>query len=240
MDRKRIPMLLAMMFWMAVGSADAEGSPVVIGMDHAVQSRYQWRGFTLDDSPVLQQGVRAGISGFTAGIWGSFGVGTGPADADEVDYTLDYTRSLGPVNLSLGYIVYDFPSADLYTREFYAGLSAVHFLSPRLTWYHDHGDEEKGGGTGDYLEGALEVLTPLGTGPVTWSVRAVAGYNRHLFIEGEGLDVTLGTGFTWAVTEKVTINPGVAVTLPFGDLEDPADGGQTRETVVGIKLAFAS
>ncbi len=246
-DRRRIMRIWAsvvcpLLGLCALGAAGQESAPAPVfkyGMDHAMQSRYVWRGFLLDEGPVLQQGTRVAAYGFTAGVWGSFGIGAGEArDSDEVDYTVDFTRAFGKASVSVGNTLYRFPSADLYSAEFYLAVSRENFLHPRLTWFHDYGREEKGGGDGDYLECTTEVRAPLRKSPVTLGFRARAGYNRKLFLAGEGIDVGFGTGCTWALTKSVSLVPGVNVSMPFGDLKDAA--GQEGEFIVGFQLSFGS
>lgn len=214
-------------------------SPVEVSADISVNSQYLWRGFLLDDDPVMQQGIYVGAYGFTASLWGSFDIGgDDDLNSDEVDYVIDYTREFDKLSLSVGCTYYDFPSADTFSREFYAGAGLDVFLSPTLVWYHDYGDEDSGGGDGDYIALGLSHSFPLGTSSVTLDLSGHAGYNNELFINGTGGDASLGIGLTIPLTEKISLNPNINYSTPFGDLEDSSDGNQEEKFYGGFTLAF--
>ena len=62
-----------------------EGSHIQVSGDIAINSDYVWRGFMLDDDPVMQQGAYASACGFTVSIWGSFGIASDDGvDSDEI------------------------------------------------------------------------------------------------------------------------------------------------------------
>ena len=120
-----------------------EGTPLEVSADMSVYSKYIWRGFMLDEDPVAQPGVYIGAYGFTASIWGSFDIDSDDAlNSDEVDYAIDYTHDFEDFSVSLGHTYYDFPAADLASKEFYLGGGLNTVLSPTLTWFYDYGDED--------------------------------------------------------------------------------------------------
>ena len=51
-----------------------DDSDVEVSADLAINSNYMWRGFKLDDDPVIQPGIYVSACGFTASIWGSFDI----------------------------------------------------------------------------------------------------------------------------------------------------------------------
>jgi uncharacterized protein (TIGR02001 family) len=217
-----------------------ETTDIQVSSDMGIYSKYIWRGFKLDDDPVMQSGIYTSIKGFTVSVWGSFDIGTDDELAsDEVDYAIDYTYEFEDyLSLSLGHTYYDFPPADLFSKEFYIGLGFDVLLSPSLTWYRDYGDEDLGGGDGTYTVLSLSHSLPLGDSPVTLDLSGHAGYNNKLFIKGEGGDTALGIGLTIPLTEKITFNPNINYSMPFGDLKDSEDGNQEDEFYYGFTLAF--
>ncbi|MFC1632346.1 TorF family putative porin [Candidatus Omnitrophota bacterium] len=214
------------------------GSPVEVSADVAIYNKYIWRGLTLDDDPVMQQGVYASMKGFTVSIWGSFDIDSdSDPNSDEVDYSIDYTRQFDNFSLSLGHTYYDFPAQDAASYEFYIGGTLDIPLSPSLTWYHDYADEDSGGGNGDYVILALAKsfhLTDIADTPISLDLSGHYGYNHELFVDDEGSDIGLGVGLTIPLTEKITLNPNINYSLPFGDTEDLYN----YEFVGGFNLAF--
>ncbi|MBN1794067.1 MAG: hypothetical protein JW844_03795 [Candidatus Omnitrophica bacterium] len=216
-----------------------EDIPIEISTDLAVYAKYMWRGFKLDDDPVLQPGLYLSAYRFTASIWGSFDIDAEDAlNSDEVDYAIDYTYSFDMLSLSAGHTYYDFPAADAKSTEFYIGVALDTLLSPSLTWYHDYADEDSGGGDGDYILLGIGHSFTLGNGPITLDLGASAGYNSELFIDGDGGDVGLSAGLTFPLTKNCTFVPSVNYSIPFGDLKDSDDGNQDDEVFIGAILTF--
>ena len=88
-----------------------------INGDFAFYSKYVWRGFVLDEDPVLQPGIYISYRGFNLSLWSSMDMSNIKAEKSkekpgEIDYTIDYTFSIKKVDISLGHIYYDFPGAD--------------------------------------------------------------------------------------------------------------------------------
>ena len=194
-----------------------EGNEIEVSADIAVNSKYIWRGFKLDDDPVMQPGVYLGGYGFEASIWGSFDIDNNDAlDSDEVDYAVSYTLGLErylniPMSVSGGYTYYDFVGARLHSQEFFIGTSFDILLSPSFTWYHDFEDEDKGGGKGDYIVGELSHSYPIGGYPVSLDLSGHVGYNHRLFIKGNGGDVGLGAGLTFNLSRNCLLSPSIGI-----------------------------
>ena len=214
--------------------------PIEVSADIAINSKYIWRGFTLDDDPVMQTGVYVSGYGITISVWGSFDIdATDALNSDEVDYAIDYTHRFDKFSLSAGHTYYDFPPAHIATQEFYVGGTLDVLLSPTLTYYHDYGDEDSGGGNGDYVVLGLSHGIPLANKSITLDLSTHVGYNHKLFINGDGGDVAVGMGLTIPLTEKITFNPNINYSIPFGDLEASDDGNQDDKFYGGFILAFS-
>ena len=205
-------------------------------------SQYIWRGFALDTDPVIQPGFSLSKYGFTLSWWGSFDVDNNDSlNSDESDVIIDYTKEFDNFSLSLGHTYYDFPGTGSYSREFYAGFALPDFfLSPSLTYYHDYGDEDNGGGDGDYL--VLDVsksFTVVDDPEITLDLGAHLAYNNELFIAGEGGDCLFSAGLTIPLKENLTFSPSINYSVPFGDLEDTNDGNQKERFYAGFSLGYA-
>ena len=200
----------------------------------SVYSKYMWRGFRLYDDYVTQPSININAFGdWNLNVWGSYDTSNyaDAPNANETDTTLTYTHKfedlklgsmgLDPVSLTLGYIYYDFSGAGTFSKETILGVGYDTFLSPSLTWYHDHGRESQGGGDGDYLvlklAKSLDVIKSYG---VTLDLSGHVGYNKHLYIRGEGGDVLLTTGLTVPLTSNLKITPSVNWNAPFGGVKD--------------------
>ncbi|MFC1806824.1 TorF family putative porin [Candidatus Omnitrophota bacterium] len=221
-------------------------TPIEVTSDIAVYDKYMWRGFKLDDDPVIQPGIYLSGWGFEASVWSSFDFDADDdLNSDEVDYVVGYSHDLNeylkvPLTVSGGFAYYDFPAADLASREFYVGAALDVILSPSVTWYHDFGEEDSGGGDGDYVVGELSYSYAIPETPASLDLSAHVGYNNELFIVGDGGgDVGLGAALTIALSEKCTIAPTVGYSIPFGDLEDANDGNQDDEVYFGGVLAYS-
>ncbi len=204
-------------------------------------SKYIWRGFRLDDDYVWQPGFSVSGYGFEVNVWGSFDTDQNDGlSSDEIDTTVSYSRDFEDLSLSIGHIYYDFPSAGTFSKEIFLGFAYDTLLAPSLTWYHDYSRESQGGGHGDYfvldLGHSLELNEDYG---VTLDLAGHVGYNRRLFINGEGGDVAFSVGLTLPLTESLTMTPSLNYSIPYGDLEDSGDGNQEDEFYWGIGLSYS-
>ncbi|MBU4315706.1 MAG: MltA-interacting MipA family protein [Proteobacteria bacterium] len=125
----------------SVFAADA-----TLGMD--VNSAYVWRGMTLNDGIVFQPSLDVSKGGFGVNVWGNIDGGTYDDSLDsgefsEVDITLSYGFDLEPMDITIGYIEYLFPTTEdtgaVGTREIYAsfGMDIIENLSTTLAIYYD-------------------------------------------------------------------------------------------------------
>ena len=141
---------------------------VTVGADAAINSRYMFWGLTLSNRPVLQPDVWVSVAGFTAGVWGNveFTRDNGADDLTsggtrsgltEVDYWLEYGRTVGPAAVKVGVIRWTYPTSntgtlgpcvpncgipnngpDVNSTEVYGAVTFSDLpLSPNVTAYYD-------------------------------------------------------------------------------------------------------
>jgi uncharacterized protein (TIGR02001 family) len=96
-----------------------------VGADLAYKSMYVWRGMTFyNESPVFWPDVWVSYRGLTVTAFSSMALTSDfqpNGQINEMDYYIDYSRTLGPVNASLGYAHYTYPNTTfLTTGEIYA------------------------------------------------------------------------------------------------------------------------
>ncbi|MBW2120097.1 MAG: hypothetical protein JRF53_11830 [Deltaproteobacteria bacterium] len=136
--------LLALTFCPAGVWAVEEEKPTA-SADVGVFSKYVWRGYELsDDSVVIQPSSTVGYRGFSLNLWGNLdtdfdGVTDDDSEFNEIDMTLSYDKSFGPVGLGVGYIYYGLDGIDD-AEEVYLSVGLDVFLSPTLTVYREIAD----------------------------------------------------------------------------------------------------
>lgn len=120
-------------------SAWAEDEAPTASGDISMLSKYVWRGWELsDDSIVVQPSATVGYKGFSFNLWGNLDtdyVATESSDFNEIDLTLAYDTSIGPVGLGFGYIYYGLEGDD--SKEIYISAGYDTILTPTLTIYRD-------------------------------------------------------------------------------------------------------
>lgn len=109
-----------------------------------INSAYVWRGLTFNDGFVLQPSMDVSEGGFAFNVWGNFDLDDYDGAVDdgefsEVDLTISYAKSFGPIEVSGGAIEYLFPGGAAATTELFGGLSYdIGFgLSASTTFYYD-------------------------------------------------------------------------------------------------------
>ena len=203
-----------------------------------VYNKYMWRGFTLDTDPVFQPGFNISGYGLTVSFWGSYDAsGRDSLASDEQDFIIDYTFETEYAAFSVGHTYYYFPGSTSYSTEWYLGASLPVMLSPTITYYYDYGDEDQGGGDGQYVNFSIShSLTVVENPEITLDLGASVGLNNELFIKGEGGDYLLTVGLTIPLTPKATLSPVFGYAAPFGDLKDTNDGNQKARTYGGVSV----
>jgi hypothetical protein len=225
---------------------------VQISGSTAVYSKYLWRGFRLDDDYVLQPSININaFGGWNLNVWGNYDLNNSAdsVNSTEVDTTLTYTHKLKdlkiagfelqPISVTVGHVYYDFPGTNTFSKESILGFGYETFLSPTLTWYHDYSRESQGGGDGEYLVLAMANSIPIVADyGVTLDLGGHVGYNHRLFIRGEGGDALVTTGLTVPLTKNFKVSPSVNYSIPFGGLEEEADGNKDKEFFWGTTLNY--
>lgn len=115
---------------------------VDIRYEVGVFSAYVWRGITLTDDPVLQPAIRLDhANGLSVSGWANADLGDAndnEFEVNEVRWTVDYTRDLGPLDLGVGLVEYLFPNTPFPgTREVYLRLARPGTIAPRFTVFYD-------------------------------------------------------------------------------------------------------
>jgi len=203
----------------------------------------------LDGDYVLQPGFTLTSGGLSVGVWSNFDTAQNDSlNSTETDTIVSYTKGfeglrvlgkdLNKVNVSVGHTYYDFPGSNGFSREYFLGLGYETFLAPTLTWYHDYGVERKGGGRGDYyVLGAGHSLSLVESYGVTLDLAGHVGYNKDLFMRGEGGDYAGKVGVTVPLTKSLSVSPSVNYSVPFGSLAEASRGNQKEEFFWGVGLA---
>jgi hypothetical protein len=214
-------------------------SSIGVSGDYAMYDSYQWRGFELDSDPVAQTGLNIAYDILTLSVWNSQDIGQSDGvDSAEVDYCIDITKSFGDVSVSIGHTYYDFPAADLFSKEYYVGVGFDTFLSPSLTYYRDYGDEAKGGGDGEYVSLGLGYSIPVVSDVLNLDLGSSVGYNNELFLEGTGGDVALNAALGIGLRGGLSLTPSVNYVMPYGDLADEDIGGQEEAFYAGFGMGY--
>ncbi len=251
--KKVIPVGLLAIFLFVSRFAEAEDEGLLskLGIEASgaldFYSSYVWRGFTLDKDEVLQPSFSLSAKGFTFTFWSNWDADNNDgANSDEMDFVLDYTKTFGDYDISVGHTYYDFPGTNGYSKEFYIGVSTAKL--PLLEWpisigfkyYRDYGDQNHGGGLGNYFETTLGYsMTLLEDPEVTMDLGVTHGYNRNLFLAGSGGQTTLGIGFNVPLTKSLTFSPKFNYTIPYGDLSDSAIGNQDDIFWGGFSMSYS-
>jgi hypothetical protein len=111
----------------------------------AALSQYIWRGQEVSrDSMVFQPSMTVGYKGFSANLWGNLDTDPytstpgedDPANWNETDFTLSYSKEFGALSAEAGYIYYGLDGA-YDSQEVFLSLGFDTLLSPTLTVYKD-------------------------------------------------------------------------------------------------------
>jgi hypothetical protein len=192
----------------------AARAEISAGADLEAASRYVWRGFLEYDEPSVQPALLIGSSGFELYVWSLFTLEE--AAFGEANFYLSYTRGLGPLELTAGYVYYlDDGGPD--SQEVYLQASLEHWLGPRLELAWDF--EE---GSGRYAELALGPTLPL-TPALSLQPAVALGYNDRLFLdESRFSHLQPSLALHWAVSGALSARVRADYVVPLK--HDPDDG----------------
>ncbi len=223
---------------LTAGSAWAGEVTADVNTDVSILTDYVWRGQNYGEGGVIQPNLSIGFGyGLSLGVWANYNIDddryASSHQVNEVDYTIDYSRDLGPIGISLGAIYYDFPrtgGAD--TQEWYVGATVNILLSPSVTVYRDF--HEIDGtyitlGIGHDIELNDKATLSLG-GTLAYANEA---YNKGYFsvsdptidVEDDSLsDYNISISLAYALTDKVTVTPTISYSgFTDDDIKDAAE-----------------
>ncbi len=247
--------IMAGMLVVAVGVSGAsraaeEVAPPAVGatLDVPVLSAYVWRGQVLNDEPVVQPSLTVTKGGLSLNTWGSFNltdaVTEDAAAFSEIDLTVSYSKTVGPVSLGVGVIDYLFPNtAFAGTREVYVTASLPSLIVvPTLGVYYDFDEAD-----GAYANLGLAYSRGFGE-LVTLSLTASVGaatddYNSFYYGVSDTAfnDVNGAAALTFKALDNLTITPAIQYTaLLDSTIEDGAAGlYQDDDQLVGsLKASY--
>ncbi|MBQ6136155.1 MAG: hypothetical protein IJI73_02170 [Kiritimatiellae bacterium] len=196
-----------------------------------VLSDYIWRGKICNGNPVWQPGVTlaydAGDLGkVSANVWASLDLthrrGTANASRrgcgiQELDYTLAYANSIGPVGVEVGHIWYNFPYGNgRPTEEIYATVSYENpVVTPSLTAYWDYLDTAGNDVSAVYATFALSRDFALND-ELKLTPKAEISFADHAYTGSAGgtelTEQTLGLAATYAVTKNLSVGAQINYT----------------------------
>lgn len=232
------------------GSAWAGEVTADVNTDVSILTDYVWRGQNYGEGGVIQPNLSIGFGyGLSLGVWANYNIDddryASSHQVNEVDYTIDYSRDLGPIGISLGAIYYDFPrtgGAD--TQEWYVGATVNTLLSPSVTVYRDF--HEIDGtyitlGIGHDLEVNDRTTLSFGAG-LAWGNEAY--HNGYFGVKDDSLsDYNVSLSLAYALSDKITVTPMVVYTgLADDDLEDAAEAGfydEDSNIYGGINVSYS-
>ncbi len=233
MRRTLLLVLMSLLFGLSALPAGAGEITADVNADVSILSDYVWRGQNYGEGGIIQPNFSIGFaSGLSLGVWANYNIDdnryASHHQVNEVDYTVDYSRDLGPVGISLGWIFYDFPrTGGLDTQELYVGVSLDVPLSPSITAYRDIHEVD-----GTYINASighdfsLSDLVTLSLGAsLAWGSESY--HNGYFGVKDDSLsDYNLSAAVAFALSDKITVTPMIAYSgLADDDLEKAAETG---------------
>ena len=250
--------MMALLVGALAAGAEARGEAVAgVSVDVAVLSAYVWRGQVLNKDAVLQPGLTGSIGGFTANAWSSMNLAGTETDGEftEFDWTVAYSREVGPVELAAGVVQYTFPNSTVAgedgsgaaypgTVELFAtaGMPGLP-LGPSLGAYWDVDEIDGfyavasiGHAFGLTEKATLELSASLGIGDKE--------YNEGYFGHGEAAlnDLLLVARLPIEVGKNATLAPTIGyAALPDTELGDAAKEayGEKEHWFGGVALGLS-
>ncbi len=250
---RRTLLLVLMSFLFALSALPAGAGEITadVNADVSILSHYVWRGQNYGEGGVIQPNFSIGFGyGLSLGVWANYNIDDNryrnkSHQVNEVDYTVDYSRDLGPVGISLGWIYYDFPrTGGLDTQELYVGASLSVPLSPSITVYRDIHEVD-----GTYISAAIGHDFALND-QATLSLGAAVGWGSESYHKGyfgvkdDSLsDYNINAALSFALTDKVTVTPMIAYSaLADNALEKAARAGFFDEDSIlwgGVNVSYS-
>ena len=236
-------------------------SPVSAELSIDVLSDYMWRGTTCNANPVWQPSATLGydlgdMGALAVNVWSSFdlthkrGTATNSrrsCGAQEIDYTLAYANSLGPVGIEAGHIWYTFPnnngSSD---QDLYATVSYENdIVTPSASAYWNYSDSAGTDVSAVYFSfGLSHDFKPIEA--LTLTPKAEIGFGDHAYTGSAGgtelTDQTLGFSASYAVTDWFSIGAQINYTwTPSHTLRHEGYMGDDKHQILwgGVNATFS-
>jgi len=225
---------------------------ITANLDLAYVSKYVWRGFVLNDDPALQPSLTfSHPNGLSLNFWGSLDttdIAGEKNNITEVDYTLNYERSLGKIDLNAGVSYFTYPNvggeptAEVYTSACFGG-----DWSPSLAVNYDF-KEIKGTylsvGFGHDCQLAYSKENPLTLGLSARLGFGTAPYNKGYFGVDKSVfnDFLLSASLPLKINEKLTLTPNISYAAFLDrDLKTSvrAQGSDTSTLFGGVTASYA-
>ena len=238
------------------GLLAAAAAPASAGLETELytgyHSIYEFRGVELGDDGLWDVGVDLTYdlgNGFSlnGGIWFADSYGSAGGDFEEIDYYVGLTKTIGSVDVSVGYIYYDFPGDSFFTDEFFVGVSTEfdNGIGVSLTYYDDYDDDGNDTFEGEYLE--LEVTKSWEVNPcvtLDLSVGAAWSFDYNGDVDGGALDglnhYFVSIAAPWAVADNFSVTPYIKYIGADNDLANEYGTGQSEDLFYGgVTLSYS-
>ena len=194
-------------------------------------SDYVWRGTICNGNPVWQPSVTVGynagdIGSLSANVWSSYDLthkrGTftnsrRSCGLQEIDYTLSYANSIGPVGIEAGHAWYTYPNNNgASDQDLYATLSYENsIVTPSASAFWNYSDSAGNDVSSVYfLFGLKHDFNPVEE--LTLTPKAEIGFGDHAYTTSRGgtelTDQTIGFAASYEVTEWFSVGAQVNYT----------------------------
>jgi len=228
---------------LAATSAHAELETEIHAGYHGI---YEFRGVDFGDN-LYEGGIDLSYdlgSGFSlsGGIWYADSNGSG-GNFEEVDYYMGLTKTIGKVDLSVGYTYYAFPGNDsAKTDEFSIGLSHEMEcgLGLSLTFFKDVDDIQ-----GEYLEFEATKSYELSSCVnLDLAVGAAWSFDYNPDTNGNSLDgfnhYFVKVALPWTFAENATLTPYIKFVGAGSNLGNDFDDGSSSDLFYGgISISYS-
>lgn len=205
---------------------------------------YEFRGVDFGDD-LYEAGIDLSydLGGGFSLSGGAWYADTDGGDFDELDLYIGLTKTLGPVDLSVGYTYYAFPGASgSNTDEVYLGVATEfeYGIGLSLTYYEDI-DVIDGG----YLElEATKSFELSACVSLDLAVGAAWSFDYNVDVDGGALDgfnhFYISVATPWEILENMTLTPYIKFVGAGSDLDNDFDATASDDLFYGgITLSYA-
>ncbi len=246
---KQVWLLIAVVSVMVCVAGPAVAADVTAAVDF--NSAYVWRGMTFNDGMVAQPSIDITKGGFGINVWGNLDIDDYDDTLDtgefsEIDLTASYGRTIGMVDVGVGYIEYLFPTTEtgvgLGTREVYLslGMGLPAGFSVALDVYYDIDEIEE-----YYSVFGVSYAYDISEQLSLEAGASIAYAGEEYCADGDAgfYDYNLSLSIGYAITDALGVSAFINYTDSVDDekLVDVDDGGPLDVTTyggVGISYAF--